>query len=56
MLVLITVDGIVWEKHEYHKIKNGSFSYNLTNFSKGRIVVEVLMDGISKFKGRINKK
>ncbi len=56
MQVLITVDGTVWEKHEYHNIKNGSFSYNLTNLPKGRIVVEVLMDGISKFKGRINKK
>ncbi len=56
MQVLITVDGTVWEKHEYHKMKNGSFSYNLTNLPKGRIVVEVKMDGISKFKGRINKK
>jgi len=56
MVVLITVDGTVWEKHEYHKIKDGSFTYNLTNLPKGRIVVEALIDGVSRFKGRINKK
>jgi hypothetical protein len=55
MQVLITVDAKVWEKHEYHHIKNGSFEYNLTNLPQGRIVVEVLMDGVSRFKGRINK-
>ncbi len=55
MTVLITVDGTTWEKHEYHHIKRGSYTYNLGNLPKGRIVVEVLMDGVSKFKGRINK-
>jgi len=55
MLVLITVDGKVWEKHEYNEIKNGSFNYFIGNMPKGRIVVEVMMDGVSRFKGRLNK-
>ncbi|MDH7460285.1 peptide-N-glycosidase F-related protein [Chitinophagaceae bacterium 26-R-25] len=56
MTVLITVDGTVWQKHEYKAIKNAVFNYDLNHLPAGRIVVEVLMDGVSKFKGRINKK
>ncbi len=56
MVVQITVDGVVWEKHEYKTIKTGSFSYNLSNLPKGRIVLEAFMDGVSRFKGRLNKK
>lgn len=56
MTVLITVDGVVWEKHEYKGIKNAVFNYDLTHLPAGRIVVEALMDGVSKFKGRINKR
>jgi len=55
MEVLITVDGTIWEKHEYKSIKNGTFVYSLDHLPKGRIVVEVMMDGVSRFKGRINK-
>ena len=55
MEVLITVDGTTWEKHEYKSIKNGTFVYSLDHLPKGRIVVEVMMDGVSRFKGRINK-
>ncbi len=55
MLVQITVDGKIWEKHEYPNIKNGSYSYNLSNLPTGRIVLEVFMDGMSRFKGRLNK-
>jgi hypothetical protein len=56
LLVLITVDGNVWEKHEYQDVKNGSYSYNLSNLPIGRIVLEAFMDGVSRFKGRLNKK
>ena len=56
MVIQITVDGIIWEKHEYKSIKTGSFSYDLSNLPKGRIVLEAFMDGISQFKGRLNKK
>jgi len=56
MVVLITVDGTIWERHEYKNIKTGSFSYNLSNLPKGRIVLEAVMDGVSRFKGRLNKK
>ncbi len=56
MTVQITVDGKVWEKHEYPGIKNGSYNYNLGNLPYGRIVLEVFMDNVSRFKGRLNKK
>jgi hypothetical protein len=56
MTVLITVDGVVWEKHEYKGVKNAGFNYDLDHLPAGRIVVEALMDGVSKFKGRINKR
>lgn len=56
MLVQITVDGKIWEKHEYPNSKNGTYSYNLSNLPLGRIVLEVFMDGTSRFKGRLNKK
>lgn len=55
MLVQVTVDGVVWQKHEYKSIKNGSFSYDLSHMPSGRIVLEVFMDDVSRFKGRINK-
>ena len=56
MQVLITVDGTVWQKHEYKGIKNGLFEYNLEHIPAGRIVLEVMMDGVSQFKGRLNKR
>jgi hypothetical protein len=56
MLVLITVDGTVWQKHEYSGVKNGSFDYSFDNMPKDRIVLEVFMDGVSRFKGRLNKR
>lgn len=56
MQVLITVDGAVWQKHEYRGIKNAAFGYDLGHLPAGRIIVEVLMDGVSRFKGRINKR
>lgn len=56
MQVIITVGGVVWEKHDYPHIKNRSITYSLGYLPKGRIVLEVLMDGVSRFKARLNKK
>ncbi|MCD2424482.1 hypothetical protein LQ567_17005 [Niabella pedocola] len=56
MTVVITVDGVVWQRHEYRSIKNAVFNYDLTHLPTGRIVVEAFMNGVSRFKGRINKR
>ena len=56
MTVLVTVNAIVLEKHEYTAIKTGLFTYDLGYLPSGRIVMEVLMDGVSKFKARLNKR
>lgn len=56
MTVVITVDGVVWQRHEYKAVKNAVFNYDLTHLPAGRIVLEALMDGVSAFKGRINKR
>lgn len=56
MQVIITVGGVVWEKHDYPQIKNASITYSLGYLPKGRIVLEALMDGVSRFKARLNKK
>ena len=55
MTVLFSTNGIIHEKHEHVAVKNGLFSYSLDKLPKGRIIVEVLMDGVSKFKVRLNK-
>lgn len=56
MVVVIMVDGVVWQKHEYNGVKNGTFDYSLENMPNGRIILEVFMDGVSRFQGRLNKK
>lgn len=56
MTVQITVDGVLWQKHEYKAVKNAAYQYDLNHLPKGRIVVEAFMNGVSRFKGRINKK
>lgn len=56
MMVQITVDGKIWEKHEYLNRKSGTYRYNLSNLPSGRIVLEVFVDGKSRFTGRLNKK
>lgn len=56
MTVQITVDGVIWQKHEYKAVKNALFSYDLKHLPKGRIVLEAFMNGKSQFKGRINKR
>ena len=55
MTVLITIDGVVQEKYEYAAVKNGSFSFSMDKMTNGRIIFEVLMDGVSRFKVRLNK-
>lgn len=55
MTVQITVDGVIWQKHEYKAVRNAVFNYDLKHLPKGRIVLEAFMDGVSQFKGRINK-
>jgi hypothetical protein len=56
MTVLFMVDGVLWQKHEYKSIQQAILSYDLSHLPPGRIIVEVLMDGMSRFKGRINKR
>ncbi len=55
MTVLFSTNGIIHEKYEYAAVKNGLFSYSLDKLPEGRIIVEVLMDGVSQFKARLNK-
>ncbi|SMO76672.1 peptide-N-glycosidase F-related protein [Solitalea koreensis] len=56
MKVVFTVDGKVYQQHEYSAIKNGTFNYNLDDLPDGRILMEVFINGKSHFKGRINKR
>lgn len=56
MTVLIMVDGVLWQKHEYKSIRQAVLNYDLNDLPSGRIIVEVFMDGVSRFKGRINKR
>ncbi len=56
MTVLIMVDGVLWQKHEYKSIQQAALNYDLNDLPSGRIIVEVFMDGVSRFKGRINKR
>ncbi|WP_312338430.1 peptide-N-glycosidase F-related protein [Sphingobacterium sp.] len=56
MTVLIMVDGVLWQKHEYKSIHQAVLNYDLNDLPSGRIIVEVFMDGVSRFKGRINKR
>ncbi|WP_164126015.1 peptide-N-glycosidase F-related protein [Sphingobacterium luzhongxinii] len=56
LTVQVTVDGVLWQKHDYKAVKNATFNYDLTHLPKGRIVVEAFTNGISRFKGRLNKR
>ncbi|HRN48055.1 MAG TPA: peptide-N-glycosidase F-related protein [Niabella sp.] len=55
LVVQITVDGVIWQKHEYKDIKNATFRNDLSHMPAGRIVLEAFTDGKSLFKGRLNK-
>lgn len=54
MKVVITSDGKVVETHSYEKVTSGKFTYHLAYLPKGRYIIEVLMDDISRFKRRFN--
>jgi hypothetical protein len=56
MTVEITVDGELQEQHEYIQVSEGVFTYHIGYLPAGRYVVEVFMDGESRFKGRVNKR
>lgn len=55
MDVIITSDGVPVEKHFYAQVKQGSFNYSLNHLKPGRYIIEVLMDGTSRYKRRFNK-
>lgn len=55
MAVQISVDGKIREKHEYQNIIRGEYTYNLSGLPDGRIVLEVFVDGVSRYKARLTK-
>lgn len=55
MQVRITADGVLVEQHDYVSVKSGQFTYDLSYLSKGRYALEVFIDGISRYKSRLNK-
>jgi hypothetical protein len=55
MEVKITSDGVLMEQHFYKSIKQNRFTYDVGYLPKGRYIIEVLIDGESKFKRRFNK-
>ncbi len=55
MDVKITADGVLVQQHYYTSVKQNRFIYDVGYLQKGRYIIEVLMDGESKFKRRFNK-
>lgn len=55
MDVIITSDGKIVEKHFYTHVKQNRIAYDLSYLKSGRYIIEVLIDGESKFKRRFNK-
>jgi len=55
MDVKITADGVLVQQHYYKTIKQNRITYDVGYLPKGRYIIEVLMDGESKFKRRFNK-
>jgi len=53
--VKITVDGILHQLHEYRSIRNGKFTYSLLSLPQGRFVVDVYVNDVRKFTGRVNR-
>ncbi len=53
--VKITVDGILYQQHDYKQIKDGNFTFSLAQLPKGRYVVDVYVEGERKFTGRVNR-
>ncbi|MCU7548796.1 peptide-N-glycosidase F-related protein [Chitinophagaceae bacterium LB-8] len=48
--------GDVMEEHHYKQLKEGTFTYDLSRFPKGRFYLSVLIGGEEKFKKRIRLK
>jgi len=55
MEVKITSDGVVVQQHYYKSVKQNQFTYDVGYLPNGRYIIEVLIDGESKFKRRFNK-
>lgn len=55
MEVIVTADGFEVERHSYAKVRTGKFVYSVGHLPDGRYIMDVLMDGKSQFKRRINK-
>jgi len=55
MEVKITADGVLVQQHYYKDVKQNRFTYDVGYLPKGRYIIEVLVDGESKFKRRFNK-
>lgn len=51
----ITADGVLVQQHYYKSVKQNRFTYDVGYLPKGRYIIEVLIDGESKFKRRFNK-
>ena len=57
MVQLVTDPGdTVVEEHKYFQLKEGSFTYDLSRFPKGRFYLRVLINGQEQFKKRIRLK
>jgi hypothetical protein len=55
MDVKITSDGVLVQQHFYKAVKQNRFTYDVGYLPNGRYIIEVLIDGDSKFKRRFNK-
>jgi hypothetical protein len=55
MEVVITADGVPVETHWYKKVKQGRIVLDVGHLPAGRYIMDVLMDGVSRFKRRFNK-
>jgi hypothetical protein len=55
MEVKITSDGVLVQQHYYRCVKQNRFTFDVGYLPNGRYIIEVLIDGESKFKRRFNK-
>lgn len=53
--VKITVDGNLYQQHDYRQVQQGQFTYSLAYLPKGRYVVDVYVEGKRRFTGRVNR-
>lgn len=53
--VIITADGVVVETHRYVSLKAAKLPYDVSYLKPGRYIMEVMIDGESRFKRRFNK-